>query len=64
MIFGVLAEAQSRAGMCIIEGMTHVLKESSETDMQKQAMTVYTNGELPLSEKLVDVTASFIKNLK
>jgi pimeloyl-ACP methyl ester carboxylesterase len=60
----MLADAQPRAEVCIIEGMTHVLKQSAETDRQKQAMTVYTNRELPLSEKLVDVAVAFVKKLK
>ncbi len=61
---GMLADAQPRAEMCIIEGMTHVFKVTSETDLQMQYMTVYRDGELPVSEELVNVTASFIKNLK
>jgi pimeloyl-ACP methyl ester carboxylesterase len=59
-----LAEAQPKARLRIIEGMTHVLKISSETDMQRQVLTVYLNGELPLSEELVETTVGFIRNLR
>lgn len=59
-----LADAQPRAELHIIEGLTHVLKISSETELQKQLTAVYTNGKLPISEELVDATASFIRNLK
>jgi pimeloyl-ACP methyl ester carboxylesterase len=59
-----LAEAQPKARLHIIEGMTHVLKISSETDMQRQVLTVYLNGELPISEELVETMVQFIRNLK
>jgi pimeloyl-ACP methyl ester carboxylesterase len=59
-----LAEAQPEARLHIIEGMTHVLKISPETDMQRQMLSVYLNGALPISEELVETTAGFIRNIK
>ncbi|MEB3005038.1 alpha/beta hydrolase [Capnocytophaga sp. G2] len=54
----LLKEAQSRAQLLLIEGMNHVLKEVKTPQENQQS---YLNPNLPISHKLIDGIAQFIK---
>ena len=56
-----LAQARPDADKVIIEGMTHLLKQSEVTDPQRQKTTIYMDAAAPVSEKLVSVMADFIR---
>ena len=51
------------ADKVIIEGMTHLLKQSEVTDPQRQKTTIYMDAAAPVSEKLVTVMADFIRRI-
>lgn len=55
----LLHEAKKESKLLIIDGMNHVLKESS--DEQAENMATYTNPDLPLAEGLMDGMAGFLK---
>lgn len=57
-----LCGAQPAASHVVFEDMTHVLKSSATSDRVEQIMSIYTNGNLPLTEGLVDAIAEFINN--
>ena len=56
-----LCDAQPAARHVIFEDMTHVLKTSDTSDRIEQIMTIYANGNLPITEGLADTVAKFIK---
>ena len=58
-----LAQARPDADKVIIEGMTHLLKQSEVTDPQRQKTTIYMDAAAPVSEKLVSVMADFIRRI-
>lgn len=58
-----LAQARPDADKVIIEGMTHLLKQSEVTDPQRQKTTIYMDAAAPVSEKLVTVMADFIRRI-
>ena len=62
---GLAFQAQARpdADKVIIEGMTHLLKQSEVTDPQRQKTTIYMDAAAPVSEKLVSVMAGFIRRV-
>jgi hypothetical protein len=47
------------AQISIIEGMNHILK-SAEADRAAN-MATYTQADLPLEPKLIDIIANFVK---
>ena len=55
--------ATDEADKVIIEGMTHLLKQSEVTDPQRQKTTIYMDAAAPVSEKLVTVMADFIRRI-
>ena len=57
------AQARPDADKVIIEGMTHLLKQSEVTDPQRQKTTIYMDAAAPVSEKLVSVMADFIRRI-
>ena len=59
----VIAPTAELADKVIIEGMTHLLKQSEVTDPQRQKTTIYMDAAAPVSEKLVTVMADFIRRI-
>jgi fermentation-respiration switch protein FrsA (DUF1100 family) len=55
----ILASAAPMAQISIIEGMNHILK-SAEADRAAN-MATYTQADLPLEPKLIDIIANFVK---
>jgi len=55
----LMHEAKVESKLLIIEGMNHVLKESS--DNEDENMATYTNPDLPLAKGLLDGIVSFMK---
>ncbi|WP_256975903.1 S9 family peptidase [Paenibacillus sp. MY03] len=55
----LLHEAKKESKLLIIDGMNHVLKESSND--QAENMATYTNPDLPLTKGLIDGIAGFLK---
>jgi fermentation-respiration switch protein FrsA (DUF1100 family) len=58
----LLAQAQPSAGLLMIEGMNHVLKEVP-AEQEKQIKS-YTDPSLPVAPKLIEGINSFIKAIK
>lgn len=54
----LLADANPRARLALIEGMNHVLKVPEQDDPQRG----YGRPELPISAELVEVLASFVQS--
>lgn len=48
----------------IYENMTHVLKDADTSDRVTQIMSIYTNANLPITERLVPAIIEFINNIK
>lgn len=58
----LLAQAKPSAGLLMIEGMNHVLKEVP-AEQEKQIKS-YTDSSLPVAPKLIEGINSFIKAIK
>src|SRR5262245_40558982 len=58
----LLAQAKPSAGLLMIEGMNHVLKDAPAG--QDKQMKSYTDPSLPVAPKLIDGISSFIKTVK
>ena len=54
----LLKEAQPKAQLLFVEGMNHILKEVKTIEENQQS---YLNPNLPISHKLIDGIAQFIK---
>lgn len=58
----LLAQAKPSAGLLMIEGMNHVLKEVPAE--QEKQIESYTDSSLPVAPKLIEGINSFIKAIK
>ena len=48
----------------LFENMTHVLKDADTSDRVTQVLSIYTNANLPITERLVPAIIEFINNIK
>jgi hypothetical protein len=55
----LLKEAQPKAQLLFVEGMNHILKEVKTIEENQQS---YLNPDIPISPKLIEAIAQFIKN--
>lgn len=55
----LLKEAQPKAQLLFVEGMNHILKEVKTIEENQQS---YLNPAIPISPKLIEAIAQFIKN--
>ena len=55
----LLKEAQPKAQLLLVEGMNHILKEVKTIEENQQS---YLNPDIPISPKLIEAIAQFIKN--
>ena len=55
----LLKEAQPKAQLLLVEGMNHILKEVKTIEENQQS---YLNPDIPISTKLIEAIAQFIKN--
>lgn len=59
-----LLSAQPAARSVVIDDMTHPLKPSDSSDLAVQMLSVYRNGDIPLSTALCDALRVFLKPSK
>ena len=55
----LLKEAQPKAQLLFVEGMNHILKEVKTIEENQKS---YLNPDIPISPKLIEAIAQFIKN--
>lgn len=55
----LLKEAQPKAQLLFVKGMNHILKEVKTIEENQQS---YLNPDIPISPKLIEAIAQFIKN--
>ena len=55
----LVKEAQPKAQLLFVEGMNHILKEVKTIEENQQS---YLNPDIPISPKLIEAIAQFIKN--
>jgi fermentation-respiration switch protein FrsA (DUF1100 family) len=59
-----LAAAKKGAKLAVIKNMSHVLKETTETELRAQTKTVYIDPKLPLHPDLVGHLVQFLNSVQ